>query len=132
MRRRGGGGGGRDRDRDRDDRGDRDRDRGDDRASEGRAGEGRQRRGKRKVDPFLADKTLKIDWRDPQLLSRFITERGKIVPRRVSGLTAKNQRRLKKAIKKAGFGYSYRISLLSNSLPDPQESGRALRDSFCE
>ena len=100
MRRRGGGGGGRDRDRDRDDRGDRG-DRGDDRASEGRAGEGRARRGKRKVDPFLADKTLKIDWRDPQLLSRFITERGKIVPRRVSGLTAKNQRALKKAIKKA-------------------------------
>ena len=32
-----------------------------------------------------------IDWRDPQLLSRFITERGKIVPRRVSGITAKNQ-----------------------------------------
>ena len=97
----GGGGGGGGRDRDRDDRGDRDRDRGDDRASEGRAGEGRARRGKRKVDPFLADKTLKIDWRDAQLLSRFITERGKIVPRRVSGLTAKNQRTLKKAIKKA-------------------------------
>src|SRR5687767_6212678 len=100
MRRRGGGGGGgrdRDRDRDRDDRGDR----GDDRASEGRAGEGRTRRGKRKVDPFLADKTLKIDWRDPQLLARFITERGKIVPRRVSGLTAKNQRKLKVAIKRA-------------------------------
>lgn len=95
------GGGSRDRDRDRD-RDDRDgRDRGDDRASEGRAGEGRTRRGKRKVDPFLADKTLKIDWRDPQLLSRFITERGKIVPRRVSGLTAKNQRKLKVAIKRA-------------------------------
>src|SRR5688572_22694013 len=99
---RSGGGGGRGRDRDdRDDRDGRDRDRGDDRASEGRAGEGRTRRGKRKVDPFLADKTLKIDWRDPQLLSRFITERGKIVPRRVSGLTAKNQRKLKVAIKRA-------------------------------
>ena len=99
---RSGGGGGRGRDRDDDrDRDGRDRDRGDDRASEGRAGEGRMRRGKRKVDPFLADKTLKIDWRDPQLLSRFITERGKIVPRRVSGLTAKNQRKLKLAIKRA-------------------------------
>lgn len=60
-----------------------------------------RRGGKRKVDPFLADKTLKIDWHDPQLLSRFITERGKIVPRRVSGVTAKNQRKLAKAIKKA-------------------------------
>jgi len=63
----------------------------------------RRRRGgsKRKVDPFLVDKTLKIDWRDPQLLARFITERGKIVPRRVSGVTAKNQRKLAKAIKRA-------------------------------
>lgn len=57
--------------------------------------------GKRKVDPFLADKSLKIDWRDAQLLSRFITERGKIVPRRVSGVSAKNQRKLAKAIKQA-------------------------------
>lgn len=65
--------------------------------------EKRRRRGggKRKADPFLVDKTLKIDWRDAQLLSRFITERGKIVPRRVSGVTAKNQRKLAKAIKKA-------------------------------
>lgn len=64
----------------------------------------RRRRGggsKRKVDPFLVDKTLKIDWRDPQLLARFITERGKIVPRRVSGVTAKNQRKLAKAIKRS-------------------------------
>jgi small subunit ribosomal protein S18 len=57
--------------------------------------------GKRKVDPFLADKSLKIDWRDAQLLSRFITERGKIVPRRVSGVSARNQRKLAKAIKQA-------------------------------
>lgn len=56
---------------------------------------------KRKVDPFVLDKTLKIDWRDAQTLSRFITERGKIVPRRVSGVTAKNQRKLAKAIKTA-------------------------------
>ncbi|MBX2810160.1 MAG: 30S ribosomal protein S18 [Myxococcales bacterium] len=56
---------------------------------------------KRKVDPFVLDKTLKIDWRDAQILSRFITERGKIVPRRVSGVTAKNQRKLAKAIKTA-------------------------------
>lgn len=64
--------------------------------------ERRPRRGsRRKVDPFVLDKTLKIDWRDPGLLSRFITERGKIVPRRVSGVTAKNQRKLAKAIKRA-------------------------------
>lgn len=62
---------------------------------------GRRGAGKRKVDPFLVDKNLKIDWRDGQLLSRFITEQGKIVPRRVSGVTAKNQRKLAKAIKLA-------------------------------
>ena len=105
MRERSGGGGDKfggkgrdrnDRDRDRDDRGDRD---GDDKT--GRGGRGGRRGGKRKVYPFLADKTLQIDWKDPQLLSRFITERGKIVPRRVSGVSAKNQRRLAKAIKQA-------------------------------
>jgi small subunit ribosomal protein S18 len=93
----------RDRDRDRDgrdrDRDGRDRDGRDDR--DGRGGRGGRRGGKRKVDPFLADKTLKIDWRDPGLMSRFITERGKIVPRRVSGVCAKNQRSLAKAIKRA-------------------------------
>jgi small subunit ribosomal protein S18 len=87
-----------DRDRDRGDR-DYDKDKGDDRG--GRGGRFGGRRGsKRKVDPFLADKTLKIDWRDPTLLSRFITERGKIVPRRVSGVTSKNQRKLAIAIKR--------------------------------
>jgi small subunit ribosomal protein S18 len=86
----------RDRDRDRDDYDDKDGDRG------GRGGRGAGRRGaKRKVDPFLADKTLQIDWRDANLLGRFITERGKIVPRRVSGVVAKNQRKLAKAIKRA-------------------------------
>jgi small subunit ribosomal protein S18 len=66
--------------------------------------EKRRRRGggnKRKVDPFVVDKTLKIDWRDAQLLARFITDRGKIVPRRVSGVNAKNQRKLATAIKRA-------------------------------
>ncbi len=98
-----GGDRGRDRDRDRD-RDDRDRDDRDGRGGDrdGRGGRaGGRRGGKRKVDPFLADKNLKIDWRDPGLLSRFITERGKIVPRRVSGVCAKNQRALAKAIKRA-------------------------------
>lgn len=59
------------------------------------------RRGRRKVDRFLADKTLVIDYKDPSVLKYFITERGKIVPRRVSGLTAKNQRKITQAIKRA-------------------------------
>ncbi len=60
------------------------------------------RRGsRRKVDRFLADKSLTIDYRDPSVLKHFITERGKIVPRRISGLCAKNQRKVTQAIKRA-------------------------------
>jgi small subunit ribosomal protein S18 len=61
----------------------------------------RPRRGRRKVDRFLADKTLVIDYKDPSVLKYFVSERGKIVPRRVSGLVAKNQRRITNAIKRA-------------------------------
>ena len=57
--------------------------------------------GRRKVDPFLVDKTLVIDYKRPDILRRFITDRGKIVPRRISGVTAKNQRKLSLAIKRA-------------------------------
>lgn len=68
----------------------------------GGGGGGKKRRfSRRKVDPFLIDKTLTIDYKDPALLKRFISERGKIVPRRISGLTAKNQRALALAIKRA-------------------------------
>lgn len=60
------------------------------------------RRGRRrKVDRFLADKSLVIDYKDPSILKYFITGRGKIVPRRVSGLCAKNQRKITRAIKRA-------------------------------
>lgn len=79
---------------------DRDDDRGGRRPAR-RGGPAAQAATKRKVDPFVLDKTLRIDWRDGQLLSRFITEHGKIVPRRVSGVTAKHQRKLAKAIKTA-------------------------------
>ena len=43
----------------------------------------------------------RIDYKDVDLLKRFITERGKILPRRITGLTAKQQRRLTSAIKQA-------------------------------
>ena len=60
-----------------------------------------RRRFRRKVDRFLADKSVVIDYKDPSTLKYFITERGKIVPRRVSGLCAKNQRKITRAIKRA-------------------------------
>jgi small subunit ribosomal protein S18 len=42
-----------------------------------------------------------IDWKDVDYLRRFIPERGKIMPRRISGVTAKDQRRIAQAIKRA-------------------------------
>lgn len=42
-----------------------------------------------------------VDWKDVDYLRRFVPERGKIMPRRISGVTAKDQRRISKAIKRA-------------------------------
>ena len=50
---------------------------------------------------FCTDKITTIDYLDHQLLGRFITDRGKIVPSRISGTCAKHQRKLAKAIKRA-------------------------------
>lgn len=63
-----------------------------------------QKRGgrrRRKVDCIAANHIEYIDYKDTELLKRFISERGKILPRRVSGTSAKNQRRLTIAIKRA-------------------------------
>ncbi len=57
--------------------------------------------GRRKVDRFLVDPSLAIDYKDPQLLKYFITERGKIIPRRISGNNAKHQRQIALAIKRS-------------------------------
>jgi small subunit ribosomal protein S18 len=46
-------------------------------------------------------KELVIDYKNPQMLKNFLTDRGKIVPARISGLTARQQRQLTKAIKRA-------------------------------
>lgn len=63
-----------------------------------RRGGGMQRR---KVCRFCADKTLVIDYKDMQLLKYFITDRGKIVPRRISGNCAKHQRSVALGVKRA-------------------------------
>ncbi len=54
---------------------------------------------RRKICRFCADKTLKIEYKDHQTLRSFITDRGKIIPRRISGACAKHQRKVTKAIK---------------------------------
>ena len=56
---------------------------------------------RRKVCRFCADKAVAIDYKDPQTLKYFITDRGKIVPRRISGNCAKHQRKVSLAIKRA-------------------------------
>ena len=56
---------------------------------------------RRKVCRFCADQSLVIDYKDPKTLKYFITERGKIIPRRISGACAKHQRALTHAIKRA-------------------------------
>ncbi len=56
---------------------------------------------RRKVCLFCADKGVHIDYKDPKLLLRFITERGKMVPSRITGVCAPHQRALAKAIKRA-------------------------------
>lgn len=56
---------------------------------------------RRKVCRFCADSSLEIDYKDPKTLRYFITERGKIIPRRISGTCAKHQRALTQAIKRA-------------------------------
>jgi small subunit ribosomal protein S18 len=56
---------------------------------------------KRKLDPFTQSPTKTVDYKDTKLLSKFISERGKILSRRLTGLTAYNQRKVSKAIKRA-------------------------------
>ena len=87
----GGGGRGGGRDGGREERGDRG----------GEDAGGRRGFGRRKVCRFCADKTLKVDYKDQGQLKYFLTERGKIIPRRISGNCALHQRQVATAIKRA-------------------------------
>lgn len=57
--------------------------------------------GRRKVCRFCADKGMLIDHKDARMLGSFLTERGKIIPARVTGTCARHQRHLTNAIKQA-------------------------------
>src|SRR5262245_58878500 len=91
-----------------------DRDRGGDRGGResrgdregGRGGEGGARRPffrRKKTCPFSGANAPKIDYKDVKLLQRFISERGKIVPSRITAVSSSKQRLLAKAIKRARF-----------------------------
>ena len=56
---------------------------------------------RKKVCQFCADKTLKIDYKDVDTLKKYITERGKILPRRITGTCSMHQRHVTRAIKQA-------------------------------
>ena len=58
---------------------------------------------RRKTCPFTGENAPIIDYKDVRLLQRFISERGKIVPSRITAVSAKKQRELAKAIKRARF-----------------------------
>ena len=62
---------------------------------------GRPKRSNRKVCKFCADKIDYVDYKDVKLLSGFVPERGKILPRRITGTCAKHQRPLTHALKRA-------------------------------
>ncbi|NBW41117.1 30S ribosomal protein S18 [bacterium] len=58
-------------------------------------------RRKKKLDPFMEDPSKSVDYRDIALLGKFVSDRGKILSRRMTGLSAYNQRKVAKAIKRA-------------------------------
>lgn len=68
-----------------------------------RPARGGARRAKRKVCVFCADKSAQIDYKDTFKLRKFISEKSKIVPRRISGNCAKHQREVTEAIKRARY-----------------------------
>ncbi len=63
----------------------------------------RIRRPRRKICQFCANKISDIDYKDQHSLKKFTSDRGKILPRRISGNCAKHQRELTRAIKRARF-----------------------------
>ena len=56
---------------------------------------------RRKVSRLTVDGVVHIDYKDVAMLKHYVTERGKIIPRRITGATAKHQRMLTQAIKRA-------------------------------
>jgi small subunit ribosomal protein S18 len=58
---------------------------------------------RRKTCPFTGPNAPKIDYKDVRMLQRYISERGKIIPARISAVSTKKQRELAQAIKRARF-----------------------------
>jgi small subunit ribosomal protein S18 len=87
---------------------------GEGRGERGERGEGRPDRGgdkagatpffrRKKTCPFSGENGQKIDWKDAKMLLRYVSERGKIMPARITAISAPKQRELAQAIKRARF-----------------------------
>lgn len=61
------------------------------------------KKGKKKGCPFTANGIKTIDYKDVELLKRYITDKGKILPRRITGVSQRHQRLLTKAVKRARY-----------------------------
>ncbi len=79
---------------------------------------------RRKSCPFTGSNAPAIDWKDVRMLGKFISERGKIVPSRITAVSQKKQRELAKAIKNARF-----MALLPYVRTETEFKPRAPRDS---
>ena len=71
------------------------------RTSDRRDGTGKPKRGSRKVCSFCVERVSYIDYKEVSRLRRFLSERGKILPRRITGTCARHQRPLTAALKRA-------------------------------
>lgn len=60
-----------------------------------------RKRGRKRICSFCMDKIEQVDYKDVNRLRKYITERGKIIPRRITGNCARHQRQLTRAIKRA-------------------------------
>ena len=58
---------------------------------------------RKKTCPFSGDKSPKIDYKDTKLLRKYLSERGKMIPSRITAVSAKKQRELAKAIKRSRY-----------------------------
>lgn len=78
---------------------------------------------RRKSCPFTGPNAPAIDWKDTKTLGRYISERGKIVPSRITNVSQKKQRELAKAIKRARF--MGLLPYLRNETEAPRHQGRS-------
>jgi small subunit ribosomal protein S18 len=75
---------------------------------------------RKKTCPFTGENAPKIDWKDTRTLGRYISERGKIMPSRITSVSPKMQRELARAIKRARF-----MALLPYLRDESQERTRS-------